>query len=396
MAISHVDDGHLHAYLDGALDAYPPGEAARIRRHLEECAACAARLEEARRIRTRAGELLAAAAPDAGEGPPLEELRRRAAATAPRATGHRISRFGWAASVVLALGTGWLLRGGLAPESASVLPPPPPSVAADAGGERVEVVATPPARDDDVTVMSPARGAADAAADIARPAAPVVPTSPARVAAGPPRSSSSTGADLDAPSRGSDVAQRTAGGASAPALTAALTPPGAPVFSPSALPPVDVPALSVTTPRVGGATVDDEVERRRGAARDALVLTSEERRSAETERRASLAERARRAAARAMSGGPGSMVVPGLELVSVDFVEIAGRDEGAVRVLQLLASGDTVEILHLPPGVSPDSAPGEDGDRTRLEVEGSEGWVVLRARASDEELAALLERLLAA
>ena len=42
--MSHIDEGALHAYLDGALDSYPAAEATRIREHLESCAACAARL----------------------------------------------------------------------------------------------------------------------------------------------------------------------------------------------------------------------------------------------------------------------------------------------------------------------------------------------------------------
>ena len=33
--MSHVDDGALHAYLDGALEEYPIAEARRVREHLE-------------------------------------------------------------------------------------------------------------------------------------------------------------------------------------------------------------------------------------------------------------------------------------------------------------------------------------------------------------------------
>ena len=46
--MSHVREGDLHAYLDGALEEYPVHEAERIRSHLEECGECMARLEEER------------------------------------------------------------------------------------------------------------------------------------------------------------------------------------------------------------------------------------------------------------------------------------------------------------------------------------------------------------
>src|SRR3989442_9677755 len=56
MSISHVDDGQLHAYLDGEL---PQAEAWRLEAHLGECPACRGRLEEQRALIARAGELLA-------------------------------------------------------------------------------------------------------------------------------------------------------------------------------------------------------------------------------------------------------------------------------------------------------------------------------------------------
>src|SRR5206468_7903883 len=59
----------LEAYLDGDL---PPGEADRVRRHLEACSACAAELSLAARIQ---GELRALPQPDC---PPevIERVRR--------------------------------------------------------------------------------------------------------------------------------------------------------------------------------------------------------------------------------------------------------------------------------------------------------------------------------
>ncbi|MFQ5888825.1 MAG: anti-sigma factor family protein [Gemmatimonadota bacterium] len=145
----HLDEGQLHAWLDGAPEAVgaPDGEA--VERHLAVCPDCRARLEEARRLRGRAHELLAEAVPGAVEAPPFEavaaraEARRREAEVgagrdisgdAPsgppgsstpvdaargrpvgRPTGVRRQlrdplKLAWAASVVLALGAGWLAR----------------------------------------------------------------------------------------------------------------------------------------------------------------------------------------------------------------------------------------------------------------------------------------------
>ena len=111
--MSHVDEGALHAYLDGALDEYPPGEARRVREHVETCAVCAAKLAEERKIRDEAHAILGLAAPEV-VAPTLEELRAYVRASRPARTtvSMQIYRMGWAASVVLALGTGWMLRGG--------------------------------------------------------------------------------------------------------------------------------------------------------------------------------------------------------------------------------------------------------------------------------------------
>lgn len=111
--MSHVDEGALHAYLDGALDEYPVAEATRIREHLDQCGECAERLEVERSVRSDAHAVLALAAPDV-DLPSLEELRAYVKRTRPqRSTAStRMVRMGWAASVALALGTGYILRDG--------------------------------------------------------------------------------------------------------------------------------------------------------------------------------------------------------------------------------------------------------------------------------------------
>jgi putative zinc finger protein len=102
--MSHVDDGTLHAYLDGELT---PVEQERTDSHLAGCQACRARLEEERSLIERAGRLLSLAAPAERPAPPLHELRR------PRLGG--VARFRlpltWAATLALAIGIGWYARG---------------------------------------------------------------------------------------------------------------------------------------------------------------------------------------------------------------------------------------------------------------------------------------------
>ena len=96
--MSHVDDGTLHAYLDGKL---APVERARFEAHVAECAACRGRLEEERALIERASNLLALAQPPDRSAPPLHELRR------PRLAWRLRVPLAWAATVVLALGIGY-------------------------------------------------------------------------------------------------------------------------------------------------------------------------------------------------------------------------------------------------------------------------------------------------
>jgi len=100
--MSHVDDGALHAYLDGELS---PVERARLDAHVAECAACRTRLDEARAMIERASGLLALAQPPERAMPPLHQLRR------PRLTWRLRVPIAWAASLVLALGFGYYIGG---------------------------------------------------------------------------------------------------------------------------------------------------------------------------------------------------------------------------------------------------------------------------------------------
>jgi len=100
--MSHVDEGTLHAYLDGEL---PSTERAAVEAHLADCAACRGNLTEERSLRERASAVLGSARPTERPAPPLDQLRRE-----PRRSPWRVRRsFAWAASIALALGVGYYM-----------------------------------------------------------------------------------------------------------------------------------------------------------------------------------------------------------------------------------------------------------------------------------------------
>ena len=138
----HVDEGIMHAYLDGALDALHEGGAlpdamtpADVIAHLDACADCRARLNIERDIREQAGMVLRAAAPVV-QAPPIESLRvtRRAPAWMP---------YAWAASLMMAVGAGWW-GSQLAREEEFESRAPVMEEAAPADAVSAPVTATPP------------------------------------------------------------------------------------------------------------------------------------------------------------------------------------------------------------------------------------------------------------
>lgn len=125
--MSHISRGDVHAFLDGALGAYPEEAARHVREHLDACGECARMLEGERRLRTEANAILEASAPGPVELDPLEELLVRATALDRRgrsegaersertgrarpALGSRMYSLRWAATVVVSLGAGWVAR----------------------------------------------------------------------------------------------------------------------------------------------------------------------------------------------------------------------------------------------------------------------------------------------
>jgi hypothetical protein len=160
----HVDDARLHAYLDGELGWLDENPLV-LERHLERCADCQARLEEAKRLREHGRSLLGSYLPV--ERPPFEAVLRRARGGSEQsAARRRVPTAVWAASLVLALAGGWLARGML-----GVGPSAP-------GGESVQlssapVPASPPATAQTDTGQGPPPPA-PSAAEPTPPSEPIV------------------------------------------------------------------------------------------------------------------------------------------------------------------------------------------------------------------------------
>ena len=159
--MSHISKGDVHAYLDGALGAYPEEDARHIREHLDACGECAQLLEGERRLRQEASSILAASARGPVELDPLEGLLARAAESdrqeraegaegsertrrARPLLGSRLYSLRWAATVVVSLGAGWMARELTGPAGTG----PAGDLARGAASERVVTGAVlPPASD---------------------------------------------------------------------------------------------------------------------------------------------------------------------------------------------------------------------------------------------------------
>jgi hypothetical protein len=135
----HIPEEELHAYLDQGLSR---SQCVEIESHLAACPSCQAARDAIAALRDRTTALLAKLAPPRGFPPAFESLRRRAAvqATARR---RRIQIAAWAASLVLAVGLGWMANyllttrvaapGELARRMVAPLPLTAPAIPAAAG-----------------------------------------------------------------------------------------------------------------------------------------------------------------------------------------------------------------------------------------------------------------------
>src|SRR3990172_7621032 len=107
--MSHVDDGTLHAYLDGEL---APAEAQGVAAHVAQCPACRTRVDEERALIARADQLLGLAVPPDRQVPPF----RAGDSKPPARLWWRVRLpVAWAATIVLALGVGMYFGSGSVP-----------------------------------------------------------------------------------------------------------------------------------------------------------------------------------------------------------------------------------------------------------------------------------------
>jgi len=414
----HVSDGEIHGYLDGALDAFGADDASRIRSHLDRCDDCAVRLEQARDLRDRAEAILTGSDPAPVVAPPFEEIRRRAAADGARPqTGSRRlppTSLAWAASVALALGTGWVLGNRVLDDSLSTPlgdvtgevaaaeeAAPVPQVAqsrlesadADAattdrsndGGDRAGAGTVDQASEVAKTVAAPAdqstSGSRDQLGGAGREDQPVV-------AASAEPSSAADGQVVDS------VVDLGAFRARGPAASRALLDEQASVASPARQ-----AAVPAEPAQPGDALEQNQPDQVREGFADAelraSVVTEAER---EEDRAAARSEQV-------VSGSSG-LVVPGLPVESVAFDPDIGP-AGGLRIVQRLSGGEALELVFVAgsenglvestrlsgAGLTESEAfPPVDGrsDLAQAVVARSGGWLAARAPVSNDSLAVLL------
>lgn len=450
--MSHVDEGALHAYLDGALDEYPVAEASRIREHLDQCAECAERLEAERVVRSEAHAVLALAAPEM-DLPSLEELRAYVNRTRPARSvaSTRMVRMGWAASVALALGTGYILRDGqLALQSPSSDVSAAPTmeavtVSAAAGDAAIDGEAE---ADDQAAFRSAAEvGTRDLASQVGAETA-VEESFAQEVMAEPVPERESTPSPAVVAEAQSAETSRRLGRAVPPEVVAnraaeevVSTPPAAPVvnderFNESAggvvasadvleevadpsemaeaqLPPADL--VDSLRQAAGGAPQNTLADAglAGGAAAQAADAVAVDPVAAEPATDEDRAERRRSDSPVAVtsaleSAGSGAFAakadegeletlpataVPGLEMILVSSLG-QGTTFLGTHTMQRLEDGGVLDVFNLEPDVELSVLPDRTEGHNEVMLETEEGWIVVRGPRTADELRALLEQLL--
>jgi len=359
--MSHVDEGALHAYLDGALDAaYGTSEAARIREHMESCGTCAERLEEERVLQSAAASILASADPPLDDLPTLEEMRAQAAhrTSGAGAAGGRMWKMAWAASIMVALGTGWMANRITVPDQAGsireeILPPGP----GEPDLEFQDVVGRADAQAGERAVGEPAAAEANAPSPDAEASVPSVPLDRAA-------------SDLDTRGAGSN--------APAPSAT-----------SPAEARDVELDAMGLQgIPESVAKMTEDEVPEEQGRRRQVA------RAELPAEGRLEQAPAAAFSALSAQDVREASVVdevpvgVPGLEIVTVTLLGGDGV-AGGIRVVQILEGGESLEILQLPGDMDPSVLTPLTEGYSEWIAPRPNGWLVLRARVGADSLASL-------
>jgi hypothetical protein len=414
--MSHVDEGALHAYLDGALDEYPAAEAERIREHLDGCAECAGRLEKERRTRSDATAMLGLAAPEV-EMPSLEELRAYVKATRPRrpATAVRMYRLGWAASVVLAVGAGWMMRGGQFQRIqrtetggfGGVAAPAAVPLDAESGGP-VEAMGSLYSAPGPVVVSSDEARVADeggaGAAGFGADAASADAGVPAAVAASAQADAEPMQNRIDLPL---DVMAKATAAAEEEVVASrrraavdvgrdfdAMAAPAAASGIVMELPSARRAADSLLSGETAGlaAAAPDEPERVEGARAERLRAESVVPVTSAIDQGPGFAGSRAPAEDDFDAADEPSLVVPGYEVLSVTNMG-EGTTPSGIHVVQRLDGDEILELFHLQQGVDPVIVPVPGDGRNEVREEVSGGWIIIQARLSEEELRALLASL---
>jgi hypothetical protein len=412
----HVDEGGLHAYLDDALDALPGREGEFIREHLATCDACRRRLAEERAVRAEARSILALASPDLVDVPTFGELEERAGTHVSGGAGSRgrWQWLGWAASVVAAGVVGWML-GGRSVSSGDI------AGSREVVGPEVRVVGPSTSQGETIPHLQRAPEA-QAQQDEAAPTkrdkpGPASPRAAVAAIESVGRPAVDTTVTVAARAHSSDEASvrrvEASRAASLPALRSEPLFPPVPLgvmgrrFASSTdfLAPV---VASRPEPVEFGALVPSDKARSAGAgsaalARSRLLPTSggADPASDAVVRQATLPTFAFTApgGGKAIAGvdrepeAPASLIVSGLQVVDVSWLEPEGAG-GGVRVLQLLDSGDTLELIQLPAGSSrPQVGDLPPDGRTQIVQVRNGGWLIARARLPRSALKTLVDRL---
>jgi len=430
--MSHVDEGALHAYLDGVLDEYPPADAERIRGHLDHCASCSERLVVERRIRSDAQAMLAMAVPDV-EKPSFEELRAYVERTRVRpSASRRLSRLGWAASVVVAVGAGWMLRDGQL-EQTRIMDRSIPAVGSGAAalaesvvsgsGEEPDEVAksaTEPAEDLVATSAEPSENAVTPSAPLPESRMADRVDSPGRNVVEPARTEpAGTAMEVDLPAvpEEGDAVTPATGVRSASGESGDRTMLDARTMRiREALPPA-AEAVDASESRLAddGATASSE---RSADSPEVAVpgleledVATSDTPDADAEARAAAGAPVVVTSARAV--GPGArfrdtegvdrddlpdeprLSVPGLEVLEVTNL-VAERSYLGGRVLQRQDDGSIIEVINLEPGVGLSVLPPLAAGHREARAEVASGWVVVRGALDEDTLSRLLAQLLPA
>ncbi|MDH5803844.1 MAG: hypothetical protein OEZ54_01580 [Gemmatimonadota bacterium] len=111
--MSHVDEGQIQAYLDRQLEFADEAERKRLEYHLSRCLACTELLRESREISERSAAILNALPDQDFARPPFEDvvqLAERAERVIKQKRLSTMTRLAWAATVIVAVGTGVYVR----------------------------------------------------------------------------------------------------------------------------------------------------------------------------------------------------------------------------------------------------------------------------------------------